>query len=756
MSDHTTLRIPVDASALDGIDDAHRRLRVVARDALGTLRTTDVTLDADGRAEAEIDVPNDLGDVEISIGPGEFGAADLHNLRQPGTRIRFDEIREQPELRVPDFTIRPELWQRWRRWCRTFVVEGQVTCPNGQPVPGATVTAFDVDFWWWWTSWQKVGTATTDAQGRYRIEFRWCCGFAPWWWWWRRRHWALDPVLADGLVGALQEVPTLPRPTPQPDPFLFAPLADVDNLSRLEPLFDRKRISEPVVLGNDELDEHIARVRLEPPPQLSLQPLEDLRRQLARKLPEPPIAQRLSLWPWYPWQPWFDCAPDLTFQVHAPCPEPETLVLNETIFDLRPNVSTNETIDLVVEDEGCCLAPTDPQPAGQCVVLSNVCSVDIESIGGNETPPVATAAQAGYARFSPPPATLAYPPTNDNIDRPFAEAIRISGTFGTQANLDVYAFEFRPHGAGAWSPLPGGAARGFSRRFYGPALGAPAGTTPDYHWAPFPVQTIDGIEVYSTREHFEDTHEPGTWGLGNPRLWLAANYFLLLNAQTKGYFADSAYDFRLIGWDLDADGHLENRRVLPLCGTQQANEVVIRIDNRYVGGASGHPNVPDHPCGEGTVHVCTLEPDTDVIQVRVAGQIVKPCDILDLDGPMEIDFLAHDPDGHLAWYSLHATYDENKTINLLSLISGPEASLTSLDTPARPLGPHYHDALTQGATAPTWTGGRYRLTLPTPRNVFPKTCGYQLELKAWKRPIVNCSGNYTYRNQSHFTVTIKI
>ena len=209
--------------------------------------------------------------------------------------------------------------------------------------------------------------------------------------------------------------------------------------------------------------------------------------------------------------------------------------------------------------------------------------------------------------------------------------------------------------------------------------------------------------------------------------------------------------------------------------------MVLRIDNRLEGAASGHPMAdPNHPCGSGTVHTCTLEPDTDFLGVRIVrrdaitgaptGEVtaVDACGNVPI-GPkdlLQVDFLAHDPEGHLAYYTLQATYRENLARNLLVL---PGATLTPLGGAPVPaavqVGPSYSLARRPnppipppdgGAAAPTWHGGAIRLEVLA-QFAFPETCCYQLELRAHKRTVVTCDHSlWGHTNYSEYSFMIVV
>jgi hypothetical protein len=151
--------------------------------------------------------------------------------------------------------------------------------------------------------------------------------------------------------------------------------------------------------------------------------------------------------------------------------------------------------------------------------------------------------------------------------------------------------------------------------------------------------------------------------------------------------------------------------------------------------------------------------------VHAAGGFtpIGPCGNVKLaaDDMLEVDFIAYDAQGHLQYFDLEATFGENLSRDLIDLAGGA-SGLQPLPGGAPPVpaaaqvGPNYKTARsTQGAAAPTWTGGALRLRLPA-AVAFPETCCYQLELRAFKRTIVNCHGNPQHWNLSErsFQVTV--
>lgn len=689
-----TIAVPVDVTDVDDLA-ADDRLRVVARTGDGGIVTTDVAASELARGPVELELPDDPGRTTIAVGPVDADPELVLDADTP--RVTIPAHRWRDDLRLEPIQVGRWHWGAWRRWCRRITVRGRLVCPDGSPVPGAEVCAYDVDWWFLWSSQQQVGCTTTGPDGTFSMTFTWCCGLYPWWWWFRSRPWRFDPVLADLVRPRLDQVrgAKLAPPTVQPS------LAMVGDL--LERDADLPSPRTPLA-------------------QLDPDTLEALRPRLLERLPSAPELERLQVWPWAPWRPWLDCTPDLVFRATQDCGDGPVVVLEEDPRDVRWNVDDVVHVTLVATDEACC------RPRGQeedCLIVDRFCSVPADHVAGNAGAPAAPAAVTGYR-------VTAADGVDQRRDQPFAEGVTVWHAPSDLDGVDFYAFEHSTDGGATWDPLPAGAARPFIRRWmeFSPF---------DVGNETFGLQPVGPYEVHETRRHFEDTHY-GDWAPGGDRFWLSTNHDLLLSLDAA-VLDDGLHHLRVVQFTETAPGQFEGPEPVLGCDGEQAT-FVLRVDNRVV-DAIGHD--PTHACGDG-VHLCTVEPDTHILAVRVDGELVEPCDSIDADGAatVEIDFLARDPDGHLGSIHLSTHWGNSQaevltgTGTLVSLDGGPDAW-------------DYAGALLDGAVRPTWTGGRFRLTVPADV-AFPEPCSYLLRLRAHKRNIRGCST--TFWNDSEMTLAV--
>jgi len=725
------ITVPLDASSIEDLDPK-QPVKVLVADGEKPLASHTTTLGKDRRAEVTLSFEGPPRRVRVLVGPADASDADLIGLQTIATDVPLRHWRGKDAVAVAPIRITPYYWFWWLRWCRTFTIRGRLLCPDGQPVPGATVCAYDVDAWWWWWSLQSVGCAVTDAHGAFTITFRWCCGWWPWWWW-RLRAWQLEPVLAGEILKLLQRDPRVPRPPlpdPRPDLEIFRPLLGGPD----DPPPVRHVAAPPASRAAKTAAAGVGAAA-----RFDVAALDRIREGLAARLPPMPRLEALRLWPWWPWHPWWDCTPDIIFRATQPCRGAVNTIVAETWFDARWNIPQVLDVTLVANDLACCRPDVPPCQEGECLAITDVCSFDVDDVGGN---PGAPAAPVGYGN----PGLIA-----ETGDAPFAEGVAIRGTIDCLSGVDYYEIEWRPEGGGAWLPMPPAALGTFVREYFDFA------TLSDVD-VPFSAAVpISGHHVYETIEHYEATHTPADWGA--TKVWLATNYDYLVWWLTNGTFGDGTYRLRIVGWD-EAGGALQNPRVLPICGTQSPAEVVVTIDNQATYPA---PGPVDNPCGPGTSHACTDEPMTDILSVEIlhaggGSSPLGPCGNVTLqpNDVLRVDFAAYDAQGHLAWYDLRATYGENLANPLLGLPGATLAPLGGGPVPAAlQVGPTYTQARLAGAPAPVWAGGAIRLEVPAAA-AFPESCCYQLELRAYKRTVVNCIQNFAHRNLSERSFQVAV
>jgi hypothetical protein len=768
-----TLQIPLDASGVRerGSD---RGVKVAIFNATGQTQEQTVRFDKSGAARATFGLRELAGNTRVVVGPEDATTEQLKGMQTIVADVPSRQWAGKDQLTLNPIIISNYYWLWWLRWCRRFRITGKVVCANGDPVAGAQVCAYDVDWWWWWWSRYQVGCATTDINGSFEIDFTHCCGWWPWWWW-RYRVWQLNPVLVERIIGVLRQDPRLtkiPAPSPQPDPQIFQVLLNAPGRDRNQPpQLTINRLQQPTGASKSR---GLSRL-----PSFDPAKLDSLRTDLLKMLPPAPEFEHLRLWPWWPWYPWWDCDADIVFEVTQDCQGSNKVIVNESIWDTHWDIPTDFSVTLTANDQACCVWHcVDECPNGNCLLPTDICFTDnIGSIGGNE----GAIAASPVGLLNPGKgASLSY-----GADRPYAGSVPIYGSWGDQAQLKVDYYELMVYYAGngspafpdpvlppsplpsppipasSYSPMPTPTFAGFDRLHLV--------FTPLPHWPsiPFHVQSIsDGTtfhNVIETIAHYEATN--------GPQLWDSGTHDLLAIVNTVNNLANGTYYVQIRGWQMSGSGTLLNPQILPICGSPEAdnpvdNYWVFTVDNQMVAAIStpqGLEDINGLHCGLGTVHQCTGQPESAILQVQILHQDqtttpIGPCAnvcIVDTDQVI-IDFVAYDPDYYLAYYTMDVVYGASLIIDLLSLggtitpspIAPPYAPATSQ------VGPDYGTALSQVASAPWWNGGAMRLTVPATA-AFPETCAYELQLFVHKRTISGCDHSFWNQwNQSGLSFTI--
>lgn len=728
------LTVPIDASQVEDRGDVET-LKVVGRDGDGRIQGQTVELDADGQGSATLSFDEHPGRLKVYVGPGDAGDEELPKLQTLQYTVAGRQWAGEQELELAPVEVPLYYWRWWLTWCRTFEVRGRVICPDGSPVPGAEVCAFDVDWFFIWSSSQKVACATTDINGTFSMEFRWCCGWWPWWWW-RNRVWRLNDELASRIQHLARRNPSLD---------LGAIRGDQPSLASFRPLLEGGRAG----------DVDITSMNVEAVLRKDVGLLKQFRERLVTELPPAPELEQFHVWPWWPWWPWWDCTPDLIFEVTQDCAGVVETIVDEDVSDTRWNVSDPLTVTLVANEEACCRPlPCQEPPCheGECIIIDRVCQTPLEHVGGNGAVPT----PAGYLN----PGSVSANTEDD--DRPFGGIVPVYKNPGDLLGVDYLEFEYSDDGGTTWKPLPAGAGVDFTRLHWDTGISPPSTPAPFN----FDSTSFPGHTVLETREHREGVIG-GTWDVpGADHWWLSMNWDLLIPIDST-VFPDGTYHFRVIGWNDGGGGNLVNRTEIPVCGKEdELNRMVLTFDNRAVTPV-GHD--PSHFCGG--IHVCTVEPDTHILEVRINGTSVGPCDTIDAStGTLEVKFLVVDTPagpgqpGHLGSYFLQSRWGLNQSRHLLDK---PSANVTAISggpsgwRPGQKRGNYGTAVVHQGAVPPDWSGGTFVLEMDV-QDAFPEPCCYQLHLGARKRTVLgrksglgfSCHGRHWNRTQYHLGVGV--
>ena len=324
-------------------------------------------------------------------------------------------------------------------------------------------------------------------------------------------------------------------------------------------------------------------------------------------------------------------------------------------------------------------------------------------------------------------------------DRPFGGTVTV---YNANIVTGVAYYEIQYFNGSVWGTLPPGGAENFVRDWLSAIPPFSSGSVP----FSFTSRVVAGssppasVSVVETREHYE-----ATVGLPPSAFW-TSNEFLVVPLDSAA-FPDGTYQFRVVGWNDAGGGEVTGGRVLLLCDSKVENHWVLTFNNRLDPDPSAIM-----PCGGAVpVHLCVTEPNTEIISVKVNGMPVSDCDTVDAaSGTLEIDFLASDLTGNLAFFTLDSI--DGNTYPAVDLLHQPSSSLTLLAGDFA--GPTYGEALGAGATAPTWQGGTMRLTVEA-AEAFLGPCCYQLKLTAFSRTVISCDAD-DYYNFSLFSIGVGV
>jgi hypothetical protein len=655
--------------------------------------------------------------VRLIIGP-DVPDLDLPNLSTLSVEVELDRLDVPQADAKPDATVQqdnfqvsvgviritPALYDLFRFSCATYTIRGRVVCRNirydsatggyfvsDDPVPGATVEAYNVHNLLASFHISLVNSDVTDVNGFFMLTFTSCClARRPW----PKGYWFLDPeVLAhirDVFSRAGVPVPRIPV-GPDPDPWYFRQLVDDATFGG----------SAALTAGTSTL-------------------AAPLSAEVLRSLLPPSLElETMRIWPWFESD---GCAPNIKFRVTQMCGNELREIRVESNLQTRFDIPRSLEVTLVANDLACCLPDHREPECPGCMKVTYVNCVPSDRIGGADAPP----SLRGYANIAV---------TRDEY---FHGVLPIRGAM--DLNVDYFKVQIRPDSPSeAWRDLNEGEFQGFPRAYWGPPQ-----TPVDFKPTP-----KSGQLVMITRKHYEELH-PELPRPGGEVIWF--DYDTLFHFRTgSGATPDGLYELRFLGYTADSADNLilNSERILTTCGEQGNESVFIRIDNQTL-----VHTITGHPCSTrgGVLHTCTDEPECYIREIRInegtdSERLVKACDMASMtaNDTMTIHFTASVPrtrqDGHLGSYSLLAQYGEAASFNLgASGIFQPD--------PTFEVGPDYASALTQGAPRPNWYGGDFKITLRG--SAFPLSCAYTFLLQAWKRNA--CSGSHGNRYARSITI----
>jgi hypothetical protein len=371
--------------------------------------------------------------------------------------------------------------------------------------------------------------------------------------------------------------------------------------------------------------------------------------------------------------PWFlvllpQGRPDLVFRVSQNVDGEVKVIYSEDPSQTRWNMVDNSFVYLWVEEECLTFDEPDAGRPGDCTFLfTRVGLIGVDRIDSN-----------GYAESS-------HLTPAGNQDAPFGRRLHLCGWFGESTDLTHYRIQYSKNGGpfkDMTDPL--------SNKYY-----AGGGKWATVSTGPF---TLAGQANLFTTPYLLDKAE----GLNRP--WWFPD--LLARWDTTKADGDGLYTIRILGYKWD--------------GTVLSSASCLVIDAWFGQIKLQIDNTPPESEILSMIHLATLPPPS---MPGLLPHVVQPCDIIEfrVGDSLVVHFKAHDPNGHLGGYKLHAMYGHNCYV-----------------TPAPPgASDQYHADPSQ-----QWHGGNFSTSYKASdygaangscqAGNMP-TCAYQFRLVVWKR-----------------------
>ena len=165
------LVIPIDTSEIEDRGEL-KELKALLVESSGETQSGKIKLGDDGKAQAVFKLARPRA-ARVIVGPPDASDEELEGLQTLAVDVPLRVWSGKRKLELSPLIVRPWYWYWWLRWCRTFTIRGRLLCPDGSPVPGAEVCAYDVDRLWWWCSERRRPSAAAAVPARRKPSSWW-------------------------------------------------------------------------------------------------------------------------------------------------------------------------------------------------------------------------------------------------------------------------------------------------------------------------------------------------------------------------------------------------------------------------------------------------------------------------------------------------------------------------------------------------------------------------------------------------------